>query len=205
MHIFLLEDDIALQNSIKLFLESKGFSIDAFYDGEQALEAIDKRIYSLFLLDINVPGIDGLKVLELIHLYNKSAKVLMISATSDIDIISKAYELGSIDYLKKPFFIEELYYKIKVFTKNTQMKNKNFPVTEKLTKKEQALLDLFMNYVNETVTYNDIEEMIYKDSDMTFDALRGVIKRLRKKLIGYSIESISGIGYLLKQNNMSTT
>jgi len=91
MHIFLLEDDIALQSSIKMFLESKDFHVDTFYDGEVALESIDKNAYKLYLLDINVPGISGLQLLELIHNFNKNAKVLIISASNDIDTIKQAY------------------------------------------------------------------------------------------------------------------
>ena len=200
MYIFLLEDDIALQNSIKLFLESKGAHVDTFYDGESALEAIDKQSYSLYLLDINVPGIDGLKLLELIHLYNQNAKVLMISATTDIDTISKAYRLGSLDYLKKPFFIEELYYKVKILTQEVSTKSQNLPVNEHLTKKEKVLLELLLTNTGNTITYEEIEEQVYTDFDMTPDALRGLIKRLRKKLIDYNIKSISGIGYLLEKN-----
>lgn len=198
MDIFLLEDDIALQSSIKLFLESKGFRVDAFYDGESALEAIDKQSYSLYLLDINVPGIDGLQLLELIHLYNSSAKVIIISALDDIETISKAYKLGSLDYLKKPFFIEELYYKIKIISQNHQTKTETPCTTEHLTKKEKTLLELLSNHIGETVTYDEIEAQVYKETPMTTDALRGLIKRLRKKLTDHNIKSISGVGYLME-------
>lgn len=199
MKIFLLEDDIALQSSIRVFLESKGFQVASFNDGESAFEALDEEKYALYLLDINVPGMDGLKLLELIRVYNSSAKVLMISATSDIDTISKAYKLGSVDYLKKPFYIEELYYKIQVMVQMVATQVQMLPTTQPLTKKERLLLELLVQRVGQSVAYEEIEERVYGGIAMTHDALRGVVKRLRKKIKGYVLKGVSGVGYMLQK------
>ncbi len=197
MHIFLLEDDIALQSSIKMFLESKGFHVDTFYDGEVALESIDKHAYDLYLLDINVPGINGLQLLELIHNFNKNAKLLIISASNDIDTIKQAYKNGAIDYIKKPFFLDELYYKINIFAPKAQ--EKSLPTSEHLTKKERQLLKLLLENEAKAVEYAQIEEHLYPESTMSLDAIRGLVKRLRKKLKSHTIKTISGVGYKLEK------
>ncbi len=193
MDILLLEDDIALQNSIKLFLEEKGFFVDGFYDGEDVIDAIDKKSYDLYLLDVNVPNVNGLEMLKLIKNYDNSAKVIMISANNDIETIKQAYSLGSIDYLKKPFYIDELFYKINLLTYK-----KRDVFTKNLAKKERQLFELLYENMEHIVSYEEIEEKIYKDTVMTQDSLRALVKRLRKKIQDYEIKNISGVGYLLR-------
>ncbi len=198
MNILLLEDDIALQNSIKQFLESKGFHIYAFHNGETALQTLDANHYDLYLLDINVPGINGLELLKLIHNFNKNAKILIISASNDMDTIEKAYSHGAVDFIKKPFFLQELYYKINIFTQSHQ--KEKLQTTEHLTKKERQLLELLLENEANVVEYTQIEEQLYPDSPMSLDALRGLVKRLRKKLQSHTIKTISGVGYKLEKN-----
>ena len=200
MNIFLLEDDIALHSSIKNFLKEHGFQVESHYDGERALEVINIQQYDLYLFDINVPGIDGLKLLELVRLQNRDAKVLIISASSDIETIQKAYELGSIDYLKKPFYVQELLYKINLLFQRD--KKFDIPLLKEPTKKERALLELLYQNLEKLVTYERIEEKLYKENSMTQNALRGVVKRLRKKLKTYTIKSVMGVGYILEKKEL---
>ncbi|MCT7556362.1 response regulator transcription factor [Aliarcobacter butzleri] len=105
--IFLLEDDYCLNDTIKDMLNKNGFSVDAFYDGEKAFENILGE-YVLYILDINVPNIDGIIILEKIKSVNSNAKVIIISANIDIDKITEAYEKDCDDYIKKPFDLQEL-------------------------------------------------------------------------------------------------
>ena len=88
--------------------------VSSFYNGSEALNAIADD-FSLMILDIDIPDIDGISVLEAIRNLYPTKPIIMISATIDIDMISKAYEKGCNDYIKKPFDIRELELKIRTF------------------------------------------------------------------------------------------
>lgn len=111
MKIFLLEDDFSLNESIKDMLESENFIVDSFYDGKVALDNISGD-YELFILDIFVPNLNGILLLEKIKKINKNSIVFIMSANIDIDTIKGAYLKGCDDYIKKPFNIQELLFKL---------------------------------------------------------------------------------------------
>ena len=113
--IFLLEDDFSLNETIKEMLEESGFIVDTFYNGQKAFDNI-LADYTLYILDINVPNINGISILEKLKTINPNAKVLIISANINIDQIIEAYNKGCDDYLKKPFDIQELKLKIEKYT-----------------------------------------------------------------------------------------
>jgi len=108
MKILLLEDEIMLNESIQEYLEALGHRIDTYFDGLEAFDSIKKNSYDLLILDINVPGMDGLSFLETIHKLKIHVPTIYISALVDIEDISRAYNLGCFDYLKKPFHLKEL-------------------------------------------------------------------------------------------------
>jgi DNA-binding response OmpR family regulator len=103
MKILVLEDNEALQNVIKKGLEKEGFKIDTFSDGDDALDAINNG-YNCFILDINVPSLDGISVLQHIRDYYEDVPVLIISSNHELEKIKVSYEKGCNDYIKKPFF-----------------------------------------------------------------------------------------------------
>ena len=104
MKILLLEDDIALNKSICAALNYSGYDVDTFFDGNEVLNNLN-FLYDLYIMDINVPNISGLELLDLIQNQNNQAKIIMISSNTDINTIKNAYNLGCIDYLKKPSYI----------------------------------------------------------------------------------------------------
>ena len=112
MKIFLLEDDFALNKIIKLSLQNRGFFVDSFSDGYKAVDVILNSKYDLYILDLNVLGFDGHKVLEFIRKDDLTVPIIMISAEIDIENIKKSYTLGCNDYIKKPFDFEELFLRI---------------------------------------------------------------------------------------------
>jgi len=112
MKTLLLEDNESLAGIIKDVLLQHGYDIRIFTDGEKAQEEINKG-YHCFVLDINVPSINGISILESIRLFNKDVPVIIISSNHELDKIQSSYEIGCNDYLKKPFFMYELIQKIK--------------------------------------------------------------------------------------------
>jgi len=199
MKILLLEDDIALNKAIEKVLALDQHTIDPFFDGQTLINALEKR-YDLYILDINVPKISGLDLLGTIMLQNKHAKVIMISSNTDMQSIQKAYDIGCIDYLKKPFHIAELRAKIshlklsgEHLISHIQLKNEN----EILTKKERRFLTLLLNNLALVVNYEMIENHVYENKPMTMDALRALIRRLRVKLLDNIIVNVIDEGYTI--------
>ena len=111
MKILLLEDNQKLNKTITKRLKLKDYNVVSFLDGAEAYEKITDG-FSCFILDINVPNIDGIKILKKIREYYEIVPVIIISASVELDIIKQSYDFGCNDYLKKPFFIDELEIKI---------------------------------------------------------------------------------------------
>lgn len=199
MKILLLEDDIALNKSIYDALIYSGYDIDTFFDGNDVIESLD-RLYDLYIMDINVPNISGLELLNLIHNQNSQAKIIMISSNTDITIIKNAYNLGCIDYLKKPFHLEELRIKIQMLFSNSDAKLQEIKLKpdSSLSKKEKRFLQLLVENKNSTITYQMIDEFVYENKTMTIDGLRALVKRLRIKLEDDKIKNVLDEGYTLK-------
>jgi len=200
MKILLLEDDVALNRAIKKVTEIDKHTTTSYLDGQDVYDTLDDS-YDLCILDINVPNINGLELLNLIYTQDSSSKVIIISSNTDIYSLQKAYKLGCIDYLKKPFHLEELRIKIAKLDISevdllSHIKLQNSADT--LTKKEKDLLTLLLNNQNTTVTYDMIEESVYKDKAMSMDGLRALVRRLRVKLADDIIQNVLEEGYRLK-------
>jgi len=197
MKILLLEDDIALNKAIRKVLELDRYEVAVFTDGREALDAM-QGVYDLYILDINVPHVSGLELLGKIMETKSDAQVIIISSNTDLESIEKAYGFGCVDYLKKPFHITELRAKINRIKppKNDLLsKVKLQSREESLTKKERKLLALLLEHMGETVTYKMIAAEIYENKEMSMEALRTLMRRLRAKLKGDIIHNILDEGY----------
>lgn len=224
MKIFLLEDDYSLNRLITNVLEKRGFFVTNSEDGYDAMTQVLNNQYDLYILDINVSGFNGHDILEQIRKKDDKLPVIIVSAQLDIDNISKAYELGCNDYLKKPFEIEELIlhikYHIKSILKNDidedvielgsgfkfNSKDQNLYKHEheiSLTQKEKLLLTLFINNKGKTVTSEMIHEYVWNNKPMEAVSMRSMIHKLQKKLKNGMIANIRGIGYKLLSKNLS--
>lgn len=210
MHLMLVEDEYLLNKAIKTYLVSKGIKVDAFLDGFDAIDAIGPQ-YDIFVIDIDIPHINGIEILEQVHKLYPSLPVIMISATIDMNIITKAYKKGCSDYLKKPFDIKELELKIKSFTRNNKQEIK---IAENLyydkdkqelkydenvillTQKENIFLSLLILNRGKVVRHEIIELAVWGvDSDNTH--LRQLVNRLRSKLPENLIQNRIGEGYII--------
>ncbi|MDR2081201.1 MAG: response regulator transcription factor [Campylobacteraceae bacterium] len=213
MKILVLEDNERLANLIKATLEQEGFKTDIFHDGEEALNAINNG-YHCYVLDINVPSLDGIGILDIIRLYHKNTPVIIISSNHELENIQKAYEVGADDYLKKPFFNYELVQKIKKFCRQQRASVINltggyifncensrlYDNNEKevpLAKKEILFFELFVKNRQRIITFSEMEEYIWEGEETSILNIRALIKRLRKKLPENAIKIVKGIGYAL--------
>ena len=198
MKILLLEDNLSLNRAIKKVTELDNHTTVSYMDGQDVLDNIDDR-YDLYILDINVPNINGLELLDIIYTRNNKAKVIIISSNIDMFSIHKAYKLGCMDYLKKPFHVEELRLKIDKLNlpASDPLSTVKLKEGSSLTKKEKEFLHILLENINSTVTYEMIEESVYKGSAMSMDSLRALVRRVRLKLVEDTIQNVLEEGYLM--------
>lgn len=210
MKIFLLEDDYLLNKAINQYLASKGFTVSSFYNGNEAITAITDD-YDLMILDIDIPQLNGIAVMQEIRKLYPRKPVIMISATIDIDMISQAYEKGCNDYMKKPFDIRELELKIRTFSKTTTnaialIDGLEYTLSDQrlvhhsrevaLTSMEKKLFHLLVENKGRTISMELLERGIWgMDGDSVH--LRQLVARLRKKLPENTIENRTGSGYCI--------
>lgn len=213
MTIFLLEDEYPILKGIESYLLMQDYSVETAMNGLEAYETLTQLPkIDIFILDINVPGLNGLELLEKIRTLYPITPVMMISSDIAIDTIEKAYLLGCSDYLKKPFHIKELDLKIRQITHldrvvklsdtlsydsySKQIIRDGMPLP--LTKKEMIFFELLISEKGKLVSIEKIEEMFWQDDLITSDAIRSLVKRLRQKIGSTDlITTVNGVGYKL--------
>jgi DNA-binding response OmpR family regulator len=210
--ILLLEDDVILQEIIGEFLEENGYGIDAFYDGERALDAIGSGHYDMLLLDVNVPSIDGFEILAYLRDIGNTIPAIYITSLAGIDNLKKGFDLGADDYLKKPFDLEELKARIERLVKVHHLQEeieidgmKFFPKSHQLIKgetvmemrqKEAQVLEYFVRNQGKIISCDEIIENVWDDEHIpTHATIRTYIKNLRKMFEKDHFDNIKGEGY----------
>jgi DNA-binding response OmpR family regulator len=216
MKILLLEDDIMLNRSITKYLQTTGHEIRTTRDGNSCLEILNDERFDLLILDVNVPNISGFKVLEKLYELNKSTPTIFISALIDIEDISKAFELGCYDYLKKPFHLKELTLRINKVIQNNPTKTitskqlsnsytfnlNSLSLTynnevQSLTKRQIQIIKLLTRYKNSVVNFDKFREVVWNE-DIDNATIRAEINRLKKVLQEDFITNVRGIGYMIE-------
>ncbi len=223
MKILLLEDDFKLSSEIKVFLQEKHFDCDAVYDGNLFLRQFANAAYDLFILDINVPGVNGLEVCSLIRQSDKATPIIMLTAFGQIEDKVEAFNNGADDYLVKPFHFDELYIRINslmrrnqnpqqsdeiITIEDLQINISDLKVTRGgteiyLTPKEYQLLLLLAKSKGKPVSKQSISDIVW---DLNFETgtntIEVYINFLRKKIDkNFDVKLIHtrpGFGYYLK-------
>ena len=222
MHILIIEDEEQLCCSIAEGLRMNGYETDTCFDGDEGLELCTTENYDLILLDLNLPGIDGLDILRQFREMNSSTPVLILSARGQIQDKVEGLDLGANDYLTKPFHFEELEARIRSLTRrkfiqeNVCLKWEQLTFdtrtrkasvnneTLSLTRKESALLEYFLLHQNRIISPEELIEHIWDGSVNSFsNSIRVHISSLRKKLrasMGKDpIQNKVGQGYILTE------
>lgn len=212
MKILVLEDNQRLNATIVKRLEAKGYKVDSFADGKEAYNALDEG-YMCFILDINVPSIDGIEILKKIRDFYHETPVIIISSSVELDIIRDAYNYGCNDFIKKPFFIDELEIKIE---KLCNIRNdivdlgndcqfdfrtsllKIGDTEEHLSRKERLLLNVLISEKGKVVSFDKIQAMVWEGNFASLDSIRSLMRRLRKKIPFECIETVVDVGYILR-------
>jgi two-component system OmpR family response regulator len=216
MKILLLEDDIGLGDIMSEYLQDNDFELDHVYDGEEALSRAYETRYDLYIFDVNVPAIKGFDLLKMLRDNGDATPTIFVTSLNDIDDVSKGFESGADDYLKKPFELAELLLRIKNIQKRsfTQQhssviqidKNITFDIDTELLhigkdsislpQKELKLLKHFLQHPNEIITFENLYKVLWDyDETISSESLRAHIKNLRKHLTKDMIQNLRGLGY----------
>ena len=108
MNVLLIEDDVQLNTTITNFLTFNKYEVTSLFDGDKAISQIDINRYDLYIMDINVPNINGLEIVKYIRQKDLSTPIIMITASLELDNFKLAFKNGCSEYIKKPFYLEEL-------------------------------------------------------------------------------------------------
>ena len=117
MRLLIVEDEKNLCNTVAKSLYDKGYEVDTCYDGDEALEYILAEDYDLIVLDLNLPGMDGMDILKELRQKDEDTKVLILSARSQIADKVEGLDAGANDYMEKPFHLQELEARIRSLTR----------------------------------------------------------------------------------------
>jgi DNA-binding response OmpR family regulator len=215
--ILLLEDDRSLRALIAERLTREGYSVDEFYDGRKALLALSHKHYDLLLLDINVPTLSGYSLLKRVRAAHNQTPAIVISAHGDMDSQDEGYALGCDDFLRKPFGLKELLWRVEAIFSHTDKPPQKpaddrialshpysyCPATQSLyhqnsalslTPKERKLIALLVSRRGRLVPSETILAEVW-GAKGRIEQLRAAIYKLRKKGLGELIISQKGMGY----------
>ena len=215
-----IEDERVLCETIVRSLRRLAYSVDHCYDGDKALELLGTERYDLVLLDLNLPGKDGMTVLRTFRQRDRKTPVLILSARSEVKDKVEGLDAGANDYLSKPFHLAELEARIRSLTLR-QFTQQDVLLTFKalsfdtrsrtatvngqtlaLTRKETGILEYLMVHQGRPVSQEELMEHVWDNSVDSFsNSIRVHISALRKKLrtaLGYDpIRNRIGEGYLM--------
>jgi len=215
MKILLLEDDPILSDLMGEYLKELGFGVMICMDGRSALEKLDKTLFDLLILDINVPGPSGLEVLRSLRAFRNSVPTILITAYQDLDHLKSGFESGCDDYIKKPFELEELEQRINNIRKHFHIEtDQKIKISDslcfspyrqeisrgeeilRLSAKESQILHYLINHSGRVISADELTQNIWIYEEIPTDAtLRVYIKNLRGIIGKERIQTIRGLGY----------
>jgi DNA-binding response OmpR family regulator len=218
LKLLLLEDDAQLSEIIKEYLEDEGCSVHHVSDGEEALDKIYEERFDIYLLDVKVPYMNGFDLLAKLRSDGNETPVIFLTSLNTMDDLSRAFELGCDDYLKKPFELKELLLRIKTISKRVFYHKADekidigngvtFDISSNkilkdgssvaLSKKESLILKLLIKNRGKIVTPQMIFDNAWDYEDEPSEmSLRTYIKNIRKIVGKELIENARGQGYIL--------
>jgi two-component system OmpR family response regulator len=219
MRILVVEDDINLNRQIKDALTEGGYAVDVAFDGEEGHFLGDTEPYDAVVLDIGLPQMDGLSVLEEWRRAGKAMPVLLLTARDRWSDKVQGIDAGADDYLAKPFHMEELLARLRALVRRAaghasneitagpvRLDVKAGKVTVsgqaiKLTSHELRLLSYLMHHKGKVVSRTELTEHLYdQDFDRDSNTIEVFVGRLRKKLPEEVIHTVRGLGYQILED-----
>ena len=215
MKVLLLEDDMILSEIITEYLSELSCQVKAIYNGIDAQDLVYNEKFDLLLLDVNVPGVDGLSFLKSLREVEDNTPAIFITSHDDAKSVEKGFLAGADDYLKKPFDLLELKARIDNIKRRYKIENTNIVTLEdnksydykqkvllidaksqQLSPKEAAILEYFIKHRSKVISFDELMNNVWSYEDTPARAtLRTYIKVLRRLLGDDVIVNIKGVGY----------
>jgi len=214
MKILLMEDDPVLGDIVTDYLQTY-YETDRAFDSQEAQELIDQHRYDLFIFDINVPGKNGVELLEELRSFNNTTPAIIITAYVDTKHLKASFDAGAHDYIRKPFELEELKIRIEksrvlfhieqdtpvpisgsliYYPKQHHVSDGKIQIN--LRPKEAAILDYFIGHPKRLISQDELIQNIWEFDELPSDAtLRSYIRKLREVIGSDKIVTQRGMGY----------
>ena len=219
MKVLVIEDDATLGRALQEFLSNHDYATDWLADGERALSALKNYTYDLIVLDLNLPGVDGLEVLRTLRADGNPVPVLILTARDNLADRVAGLDAGADDYLTKPFELAELAARVRALARRhngnaqslIEFGSLTFDGVHRelrvagqrlaLSVRELSVLEMLLLRPEKIVTKQQIvQKLSVIDADFSENAVEVYIYRLRKRLegVGVAIQTVRGCGYSLE-------
>ena len=222
MRILIAEDEVTIARALKVMLEKNKYTVDLVHNGNNALDYIQAVAYDALVLDIMMPGMDGIEVLKAARGSGNTTPALFLTAKAEVADRVAGLDAGADDYLPKPFAASEFLARVRALTRRSSAYSPTAPTfgnttldcgqyllktalgEVRLNNKEYQLMELFLRHPRQVFSSEHLIEKIWGlDSEAEMDVVWTYIGFLRKKLrqIGADIEirTIRGAGYALEE------
>ena len=220
MKLLLAEDEVELSNALCTILKHAGYSVDAVYNGKDAYEYARVSPYDGLILDIMMPGMDGMEVLKTLRMDGKTMPALFLTARQEVSDRVRGLDLGADDYLTKPFDMNELLARIRAMLRRREefrpgeltfgnvildrslceLRTKGHE-PYRLSGKEFQMMEMLMEAPGRVISVETFMDSIWADGDADVNVVWVYISNLRRKLktldAGIEIRSSRGLGYSL--------
>jgi len=217
VQILLIEDDDALAKALTQTLSDEGFTVNHLARGKLAIEAVKVELPDMVILDLGLPDIDGIDVLKAFRKVSADLPVLLLTARASLEDKIIGLDLGADDYLAKPFEVEELLARLRVFERRAStLKHAGLSIGDvtldsishqvfvagedvDLSRREFMVLKALMENLGRVQTRDSLESKLYSwGEEVASNTIEVHIHHLRKKLPDKFIQTLRGIGYIIK-------
>ena len=219
MRLLIVEDENEIAEPLKTALEKRGFAVDLANDGKEGLDKAMINNYDCLVLDLNLPKLDGIEVAKKLRSEENSVPILMLTARTSQENINQGFEIGTDDYLTKPFDFKELLYRIQALIKRSTpekditleshdikldprgLKVKKSDIDVQLNAKEFGILEYLLRNKGNVVSQEELLEHVWDEEIDSFSqTVRTNIKTLRKKIDPNKtiIKTFKGKGYVIE-------
>jgi DNA-binding response OmpR family regulator len=223
MSVLLIEDELKVANFISKGLEEEGYSVQVAYNGAEGLNLLRTGSYDIVLLDLMLPEVGGLEVLQTMRSWGITTPVLIITAKSSKEDVVRGLDTGSDDYLTKPFSFEELLARMRALLRRKSGRdahvlryrdmtldpfNRTLSISSKdveLTEKEYMIIEFMIKNSDRPLSRHEVAEYVWQDGSDSTNIVDVYINFLRKKIESISrkkyIHTVRGTGYILKEED----
>ncbi len=205
MRILVVEDEHLIANSVKKGLEQERYAVDVVYDGTSGFDLAVTEDYDVIILDLMLPGMDGMAMCKELRKKQIHTPILMLTARGQVQDKVEGLTAGADDYLAKPFSFEELVARVRALTRRPQkiIESKIDPQKYGLSSKEFSLLEYFLQNPEKIISKEQIISHIWNyDADVLPNTVEAHVRNLRKKMGKDLIRTVRGFGYKLEKKDV---